>query len=109
MAYFDSVDVAGTNCTAKFSAVAMLSSDAFLIPMVYDEVPMTTTKVSGDEWTGTTELGDFPIKLLTPSRAKLSGTVNYSDSAYPYVISFDVTLSKVASATLPPDEYRQRT
>ena len=100
-AFFDAVDVARDSGSARFSAVASLSSDRFLIPLVFDGEAMTTVRVSDTEWTCTTEHGSFTAKLTTPGYATLSGTVNYSLSGYSLVLNLDVTLAKVASATLP--------
>ena len=101
-AYFDAVDVAGDSGRAVFSAVANLSSDTFLLPMVFDNEDMTTVRVSDAEWRCTTEHGNFTAKITTPGYAQLTGTVNYSVAGYNVVLNLDVTLAKVASATLPP-------
>ena len=100
--YFDEVDIDGTAGTAKFSAVASLSADRFLLPMVFDELPLNTTRTSSSEWTASTQHGTFTIKLLSPSKAELSGTINYPVSGYTLTLDLDVTVSRVASATLPP-------
>lgn len=100
--YFDEVDIDGTAGTAKFSLVASLSTDQFLIPMVFDELTLNTTRTSSNEWTAATQHGTFTIKLLSPSKAELSGTLNYPVSVYTLSINLDVTVSRVASATLPP-------
>ena len=68
-AYLDEVDIDGTTGTAKFSAVASMSTDRFIVPLVFDELPLNTARTSADEWTAAAEHGTFRIKLLSPRQA----------------------------------------
>ncbi len=94
-AKFSSVDIdAGT---AKLSAVAVLSADLMLIPMVFDnETVSVDPGTNADEYIVTTQHGAFTVTGSPDDdldHVRLKGNITYADMGF--TINIDATLSRV--------------
>ena len=93
-AYFSSVDI--DSGTANFSAFTVLSSDSFLIPVVFDNEKVTVKEgATSYDFVVNSTHGSFTVNGVNndPNKIKIDGKFNFQDMAL--TVSVDAVASRI--------------
>ena len=99
MAVFDDCNITESNGTAKLTAIVTISNDNAFLPILFNDVSLSTKRNGTNEWTATTSNGDtLSIKMTSEEQISLSGKVRYLD----YDCEFSTVINKNQSNSINP-------